>query len=123
MPLILNYTIDTDNFFVRYCFTVLSNLLVYGITWAILHINSGGEQSKIGPDDADKFQHVVWIGLSLGIVSSLIFHIFIKEEGAFGTNNVRGTQLRTPVIDLLLSPEVYQVKYFLSIYNEYFMIE
>jgi Na+/melibiose symporter-like transporter len=94
---------------IRYCFTVLSNLLVYGITWAILHINSGGEQSKIGPDDADKFQHVVWIGLSLGIVSSLIFHIFIKEEGAFGTNNVRGTQLRTPVIDLLLSPEVYQV--------------
>jgi hypothetical protein len=58
-------------------------LLVYGITWAILHINSGGEQSKIGPDDADKFQHVVWIGLSLGIVFFIDISHFYKRGGCF----------------------------------------
>ncbi|XP_063928728.1 major facilitator superfamily domain-containing protein 12-like isoform X1 [Zophobas morio] len=94
---------------IRYSFTVVSNLLVYVITWAILHINSGAE-SKVGPGDADKFQHVVWTGLAIGIVASVIFHVFVKEEGAFGTtNDVRGTQLRTPIKDLLMSLEVYQV--------------
>lgn len=79
------------------------------ITWAILHISSGAEV-KVGPADAPKFQHVVWFCLTLGIFCSIIFHIYVKEEGAFGTNNVRGTQLRTPICDLLRSVEVYQVR-------------
>ncbi|XP_044256673.1 major facilitator superfamily domain-containing protein 12-like isoform X1 [Tribolium madens] len=93
---------------IRYCFTVVSNLLVYVITWGILHISSG-EESKIGPGDAPKFQHVVWTGLTLGIFCSVIFHVFVKEEGASGSNDVRGTSLRTPIADILRSVEVYQV--------------
>ncbi|RZC40568.1 major facilitator superfamily domain-containing protein 12-like, partial [Asbolus verrucosus] len=68
-----------------------------------------GEQSKIGPGDVSKFQHIVWNGVTLGLICSLIFHIFVKEEGAYGTNNVRGMQMRTPISDLLTSVEVYQV--------------
>lgn len=89
-------------------FTVISNLLVYLITWAILHINAG-DSTKIGPGDSEKFQHIVWIVLSIGLVCSLIFHLFVKEEGAFGTNNVRGSQARTPMYELFTSIKVYQV--------------
>lgn len=99
-------------FVLRYGFTVISNLVVYVITWFILHINSG-EENKVGPGDVSKFQHIVVTGLCLGLLCSVIFHIFVKEEGAFGTNNVRGTQLRRPIAELLRSPEVYQVIIFL----------
>ncbi|KAJ8962932.1 hypothetical protein NQ314_005649 [Rhamnusium bicolor] len=95
---------------IRYCFTVISNVLVYVITWIILHMNNG-ENSKIGPSDGPKFQRVVWSVLSLGTVCSLLFHIIVKEVGNEGTNNVRGGQLRTSVGDLLTNVTVYQVAF------------
>lgn len=94
---------------IRYCFTVASNLVVYIITWTVLHINGNSGESQIGPDDAPKFQQVVWIGLGIGIVTSVIFHVFIREEEGYVGNNVRGGQLRRSVSELLCSLEVYQV--------------
>lgn len=93
---------------VRYCFTVISNLLVYVITWMILHLDNG-ENSKIGPKDGPKFQHVVWSVLALGIVCSLIFHIFVKEADNETSQNVRGSQLRISMRELFTSFKVYQV--------------
>lgn len=84
-------------------------MIVYVITWAVLHINNGSDESQIGPDDSSKFQSVVWIGLAIGIVTSIVFHLFVKEEEGYVGNNVRGGQLRRSVSELLCSLEVYQV--------------
>ncbi|OAD61483.1 Major facilitator superfamily domain-containing protein 12 [Eufriesea mexicana] len=69
-------------------FSVLSNVFVYCITWAVLHIaNTKDFNSQIGPDDAKKFQTVVFIGIGLGTITSILFHIFVKEKF---TNNSNG---------------------------------
>ncbi|KRT78525.1 membrane transporter [Oryctes borbonicus] len=91
---------------IRYCFTVFSNLLVYVITWWVLHIGTGSG-SQIGPDDAPKFQYVVWSGMSVGILCSLIFHILVKE--GYSGNDVRGGELRMGVRELMCRIEIYQV--------------
>lgn len=39
----------------RYSASICSNVVVYIVTWAILHIHSTGE-SKIGPEDWPKFR-------------------------------------------------------------------
>lgn len=93
---------------VRYCFTVISNLVVYVITWMILHLDNG-ENSRIGPKDGPKFQHVVWSVLSLGIICSLIFHVFVKEADNETSRNVRGGQLRISIRELFTTSKVYQV--------------
>nr|XP_023021993.1 major facilitator superfamily domain-containing protein 12-like [Leptinotarsa decemlineata] len=92
----------------RYSFTVVSNVLVYVVTWVVLHMNNG-ESSKIGPGDGPKFQHVVWSVLSFGSLCSVLFHLFIKEHENGVGNNVRGGQLRTSVGDLLRDLQVYQI--------------
>lgn len=93
----------------RYGFTVISNLLVYVITWYVLHIDTATQQSKIGPTDAPKFKTVVWSGLSVGVVCSVIFHVFVKESNGYTGNNVRGSQLRLSVKELLCTFQIYQV--------------
>lgn len=92
---------------VRYSFTVISNLFVYVITWTVLHLNNG-ESSRIGPNDEYRFQHVVWIVLSLGVVCSILFHIFVKELHSDVTYMQSG-QLRLSVKDLLGRITIYQV--------------
>ncbi|CAH0548088.1 unnamed protein product [Brassicogethes aeneus] len=93
---------------IRYCFTVVSNVLVYVITWLVLHLDDG-ESSKIGPKDGPKFQQIIWSVLSIGSVCSIIFHLMVKEGDSTSSNNVRGGQLRTSVWELLTTLEVYQV--------------
>lgn len=96
----------------RYGFTVISNLLVYVITWYVLHIDAATQQSKIGPSDAPKFRTVVWSGLSIGVVCTVIFHVFVKESNGVLGNNVRGSQLRLSVKELLSTFQIYQVRNF-----------
>ncbi|KAF2904394.1 hypothetical protein ILUMI_01784 [Ignelater luminosus] len=96
---------------IRYGFTVMSNLLVYIITWLVLHINSGDNEGQIGPSDAPKFQTIVWVGLSVGVLCSLIFHLLVKEGNDYGGNNVRAGQLRTNIAELLCNKEIYQVAF------------
>ncbi|KAJ8951322.1 hypothetical protein NQ318_008226 [Aromia moschata] len=95
---------------IRYCFTVISNLLVYIITWIVLHVDNG-ENSKIGPGDEAKFQHVVWSVLSLGVVCSLLFHALVKEADNGVSNDVRGSRVRTSVREWLTNARVYQVAF------------
>lgn len=95
--------------FYRYGFTVISNLLVYVITWYVLHIDSATQQSRIGPTDAPKFRTVVWSGLSVGVVCTVIFHVFVKESNGITGNNVRGSHLRLSVKELLSNIQIYQV--------------
>lgn len=67
-------------FFSRYTFTVLSNILVYCVTWGVLHITNENPDEQIGPKDADKFQKIVFIGMFVGLVFTIIFHLFVKES-------------------------------------------
>jgi hypothetical protein len=41
--------------FCRYSFTVCSNVLVYLVTWLVLHV-TGENDAQIGPGDEGKFQ-------------------------------------------------------------------
>ncbi|XP_072396360.1 major facilitator superfamily domain-containing protein 12-like isoform X2 [Diabrotica undecimpunctata] len=93
---------------VRYCFTVISNVLVYVITWIVLHIHNG-DSSKIGPGDEPKFQLVVLSVFGVGILCSTIFHFFVKEESNGAGHDVRGTQVRTSISDLLRKSTIYRI--------------
>ncbi|CAK9830966.1 Major facilitator superfamily domain-containing protein 12 [Anthophora retusa] len=101
----------TELIAIRYSFTVLSNIFVYCITWAILHItNTKDSSSQIGPDDAKKFQQVVFIGVGTGIVTSVLFHVFVKENLISNSNgsvrrNTRG------ISSLLKDIQLYQVAF------------
>lgn len=75
----------------------------------MLHIDAATQQSKIGPVDAPKFRTVVWSGLSVGVVCTVIFHVFVKESNGITGNNVRGSQLRLSIKELLSTIQIYQV--------------
>lgn len=92
---------------IRYCFTVVASIFVYIITWMILHLNSG-DDTKLGPADQSKFQHIVWIGLGVGIFASGIFHCCVNENDG-PARDIRGGQLRTSVGEILKSFNVYKV--------------
>ncbi|XP_076246049.1 major facilitator superfamily domain-containing protein 12 isoform X2 [Calliopsis andreniformis] len=99
----------TELIAIRYSFTVLSNIFVYCITWAVLHItNTKDSDSQIGPDDAKKFQEVVFIGIGIGSIASILFHIFVKEQAV---NNANGSLRRsTRTVSVLLKDiRLYQV--------------
>ncbi|OXU20901.1 hypothetical protein TSAR_000932 [Trichomalopsis sarcophagae] len=94
-------------------FTVFSNVLVYCVTWAVLHITSESPTDKIGPNDAYKFQEIVLIGMSIGVLSSIIFHIFVRENNSrdalTGVSQEESQrELQTP-FSIFKDPELYQV--------------
>ncbi|ERL85998.1 major facilitator superfamily domain-containing protein 12 [Dendroctonus ponderosae] len=97
---------------VRYAFTVVANVLVYVVTWLVLHIG-GHDSNKIDHTDAQKFQYVVLSVMSFGTVCSILFHVFVKENhiGNAEFQDVRGTRLRTDFLQLFGDLQVYQVAF------------
>lgn len=93
---------------IRYTFTVFSNILIYVITWAVLHLNNDGNESQIGPGDIDKFEYVVWIGTGTGLVCTVVFHAFVRESGGDGGSDIVGGQTQVGVCELLTRIEIYQ---------------
>ncbi|XP_053405307.1 major facilitator superfamily domain-containing protein 12-like isoform X2 [Mercenaria mercenaria] len=74
----------------RYAFTVLSNMMVYGIAWLLFDLGQNSDVSKqLGPDDSSKFRMLVLIVVGLGLVFSLIFHIGVREKTAPVSQNNR----------------------------------
>lgn len=92
----------------RYSFTVISNLVVYVVTWFVLHLNNG-ENSKIGPDDVGKFESVVSTVMVFGVICSILFHVFVNEVENYGSSNVRGGVVRVSIRELMSNCNVYQV--------------
>lgn len=93
----------------RYSCTVVSNVLVYVITWVSLKLGENTDPSdQIGPNDAVNFQRVVYVGLALGAVASLIFHLGVKEPNS--ERNVH-SQKRShkSVFQFLKDAKLYQV--------------
>ncbi|KZC10942.1 Major facilitator superfamily domain-containing protein 12 [Dufourea novaeangliae] len=100
----------TELIAIRYSFTVLSNVFVYCITWAVLHVtNNKDSNSQIGPDDAKKFQEILFIGIGIGSLASIFFHVFIKEGVV---NNFDGLHRNTRSVSVLLKDaRLYQVAF------------
>ncbi|KAK9308234.1 hypothetical protein QLX08_001705 [Tetragonisca angustula] len=99
----------TELIAIRYSFTVLSNVFVYCITWTVLHItNTKDSNPQIGPDDAKKFQEVVFIGIGVGTITSILFHIFVKENLINNSNSPLHRNTRT-VLLILKNVQLYQV--------------
>ncbi|XP_043256711.1 major facilitator superfamily domain-containing protein 12-like [Colletes gigas] len=94
---------------IRYSFTVLSNIFVYCIAWAVFHItNNKDSSSQIGPNDAKKFQNILFIGIGIGSIASVLFHIFIKEGAVNISNGLLQRNTRTVSV-LLTDIRLYQV--------------
>ncbi|XP_071451185.1 major facilitator superfamily domain-containing protein 12-like isoform X2 [Hetaerina americana] len=102
---------------IRYSLSVCSNVAVYSITWAVLHLTRGGVMNKIGPDDAYKFREIVLIGLVLGLIFTAWFHLGLKEPTSVhrprsALNPGKGsTLLSRPQIQFFKSPRLYQVAF------------
>lgn len=64
----------------RYAFTVVSNICVYGITWLYLDMNSGDVEKPVGPEDANSFRNIMLTVIAIGVIFSTLFHIFVKEQ-------------------------------------------
>ncbi|GAB6018971.1 Major facilitator super domain-containing protein 12 [Chamberlinius hualienensis] len=60
----------------RNVFTVLSNVCVYGIAWAILGTTADNEFTE---NDLTAFRNIALIVTGIGIFFSIIFHIAVKE--------------------------------------------
>lgn len=73
---------------------------------------STGERS-ITPNDKAKFQAIVWVGLIIGTITNIIFHVCVQEnseekEVVKKYNN--NCETRISVGEILSSVKYYQVK-------------
>ncbi|XP_066250431.1 major facilitator superfamily domain-containing protein 12-like [Euwallacea similis] len=94
---------------VRYAFTVVANVLVYIVTWAVLHLG-GSDNDKINYSDAKKFQHIVFSVMVFGTICSFLFHVFIEEKNLNSEiQDVRGPRLRTDFKELFSDVRLYHV--------------
>ena len=65
----------------RSSFTVISNILVYLFTWLVLHVGSQSDKSsQFSPDDAGHFRLIVIALSGLGLLFSIMFHVFVRER-------------------------------------------
>ncbi|NXI31638.1 MFS12 protein, partial [Sterrhoptilus dennistouni] len=66
----------------RYAFTVMANIIVYGLTWLLLNFQTDqpNHMEHLGPQDIPVFRNLALIVVGLGAVFSLIFHLGTKEK-------------------------------------------
>ncbi|XP_050422444.1 major facilitator superfamily domain-containing protein 12-like isoform X2 [Adelges cooleyi] len=63
---------------IRYSFTVFSNILVYVVTWIVLRSNHANK-TQFGPAERKEFQIVILVIMVVGAMTSIIFHIGVRE--------------------------------------------
>ncbi|KAM3939204.1 major facilitator superfamily domain-containing protein 12 [Leptodactylus fuscus] len=69
----------------RYAFTVLANISVYAIAWALLHfeLSETEDAQHLGRQDIPVFRMLALIVVGVGALFSLLFHIGTKEHANF----------------------------------------
>ncbi|EEB12462.1 conserved hypothetical protein [Pediculus humanus corporis] len=67
----------------RYSAGVLAYMLVYLITWFILHVTKN-DKGSIGPNDAYKFRSIALLGLTIGGIFTVLFHVILKTPSDSG---------------------------------------
>lgn len=63
----------------------------------------------MGPADAWKFRHVVYIVLGVGTLASIIFHITVTEKNSHRHEQLSAEGARGAQYDFLRKPVMYQV--------------
>uniref|UniRef100_A0A1B0D4I5 Major facilitator superfamily (MFS) profile domain-containing protein n=1 Tax=Phlebotomus papatasi TaxID=29031 RepID=A0A1B0D4I5_PHLPP len=92
----------------RYSGAILSNLIVYNITWAVLQGRSA-QSTTIGPSDAFRFRDLALIITLIGVSMSVLFHFSLalanyEERRQHGGSGQRQAEQRTATeSDRLLS--------------------
>ncbi|NXC23017.1 MFS12 protein, partial [Corythaeola cristata] len=66
----------------RYAFTVMANITVYGLAWLLLNfqVDQPDRTEHLGIQDVPVFRNLSLIVMGLGAVFSLIFHLGTKEK-------------------------------------------
>ncbi|XP_040846406.1 major facilitator superfamily domain-containing protein 12 [Ochotona curzoniae] len=78
----------------RYAFTVVANIAVFGAAWLLLHLQSKGPGptpdvgDQLGPQDVPVFRNLSLLVVGVGAVFSLLFHL--------GTRERRGLSVQAP---------------------------
>ncbi|OQV17781.1 Major facilitator superfamily domain-containing protein 12 [Hypsibius exemplaris] len=75
---------------IRYGWTVISNLIVYVLTWLVLRTDPASSKA-VSPDDAPTFQMIVLIVVGIGTLFSIAFHLGVKEEPVRSRNGSSGS--------------------------------
>jgi Na+/melibiose symporter-like transporter len=61
-------------------FQVASNILVYMITWLVLHLNADSSMDKFSAADQSHFRLIVVLLTVIGLLFSAFFHLFVQES-------------------------------------------
>ncbi|KAK3098168.1 hypothetical protein FSP39_016838 [Pinctada imbricata] len=74
----------------RYAFTVISNLIVFGVFWLLFDYKKSvhTDTSMLSGDDSPKFRNLVFIVVGLGLLVSIMFHIIVKEPSRNSRDSV-----------------------------------
>lgn len=75
---------------------------------------------QVGPADAWKFKHIVYIVLFVGILATILFHLSVKEKPYRRQEQLINDNSNTTHGDFLRRPLLYQVlfkKYLVNTYN------
>lgn len=91
----------------RYAATVLSNLTVFCVCWALLGMDTGEAEgeSALGPEDGHAFGNMALICMGIGLLMAVIFHYFVdtheddKPAASSGYGEIDGSE-----DDLLAEP-------------------
>ncbi|EEB15685.1 conserved hypothetical protein [Pediculus humanus corporis] len=106
--LTLNENERTQLTSIRYSFTVASTIFIYVVTWISLKSGDGyNSTTLIGPSDYFQFQRVVFIGLTIGLITSIIFHLGVKEN--LIENTVIGDRPKKKILHFIRENKFYQV--------------
>jgi len=101
---------------IRYGMTVISNITVYLVAWAFFGM--GESAGEVTSADLDKFRNIMLVVIGMGSVTSLIFHLSVKEEVCDrkeGEGENRGGSIQTDLVvpmtvkSWFLEPQFYQV--------------
>ncbi|KFB47490.1 AGAP011492-PA-like protein [Anopheles sinensis] len=66
---------------VRYSVSIVSNVIVYIVTWAVLRANRSTAENQIGPTDAYRFRDISLILTLVGVSMSVLFNFSLTFSG------------------------------------------
>lgn len=115
----------------RYAATVLSNLTVFCVCWALLGMDAGESDgdSELGPEDGHAFGNMAIICMGIGLIMAVIFHYFVdthEDNKPSGYGEIDGSEddllaepTKTPMIvhepmkikDWMKEPQFYQIAF------------
>ena len=68
----------------RYGFTVISSIIVYLTTW--LFFGLGDTSQQVGRNNTEEFRNIMLIGIGIGLVATVGFHLIIREDASSNTD-------------------------------------